>query len=375
MEELWRMRSRDDEVSIEWIASNEDLAEAVGGWGSVLTIDTEFVRTNTYYPMPGLYQIGDGQSVYLLDPLEITEWKPFVDVLEDASVVKIMHACQEDSELIFFHLGVNSKNVFDTQFAQAFVSEDYSLSYARLVERRLGVALDKHETRSDWRARPLTDKQIDYAVEDVIYLEAIYRALCEELQAANKQTWFELEMQARADYQPVNPDLYYRGVKKAWQLSGVELGRLQHLCAWREITARKENVPRNRVVWDQHLFQFAQIEQLSDGDVREALPHAIARRYGERLRSLFDKTPVQTLEPIPTPLNSKQGAVVKLLRESGLVVSKAQQIAPELICRKKDLEACVRHFGETAQLSDQYDNWRSALVGDKFLSILQSAQS
>lgn len=369
------MRSRDDEVSVEWIASNQDLAEAVRGWGSVLTVDTEFVRTNTYYPMPGLYQIGDGRSVFLLDPLEISEWQSFIDVLEDASVVKILHACQEDSELIFSHLGVKSKNVFDTQFAQAFVSEDYSLSYARLVELRLGVALDKHETRSNWRARPLTDKQIDYAVEDVIYLEAIYYALCDELQAANKQAWFELEMQARADYQPVDPDLYYRGVKKAWQLSGTELGRLQQLFSWRELTARSENVPRSRVVWDEHLYTFAQIKQLSESDIREVLPHAIARRYGERLQNLFNKTPCQTLDPIPRPLSSKQGGIVKLLRESGLIVAKAQQIAPELICRKKDLEACVRHFAQTEQLSDQYDNWRSGLVGDKFLNILQDAQS
>lgn len=369
------MRFKADEASVKWVTTNSGLAETVSSWGDCLTIDTEFVRTNTYYPMPGLYQVGSGPEVYLLDPLTITEWQPFVDVLVDPGVVKIMHACQEDSELIYYHLGISSVGVFDTQFAHAFVSDEFSLSYVNLVERRLGLTLDQHQTRSDWLARPLSEKQVAYAVEDVIYLEALYLQLMDELERQGKLAWFESDMAERAAYAPQEPLEYYRNVKKAWHLDDGELARLQQLCAWREATARRENIPRNRVVWDEHLYTFASEPELSREQITATLPRIVADRYAGEILTALASESEEIPVPLPRPLSSKQGALVKQMRERGLAAARQHQMAPELICRKKDLEACVRHYAQFKQLPERFQDWREALVGPQFMEVLKTGVS
>ena len=129
------MPYREEDISIYWIDSDEELARAVVSWSPVIALDTEFIRTNTFYPIPGLYQVASGANVFLLDPLTIENWEPFKRYLVDTDTRIIMHACLEDLELIYAHLQTVPSNVFDTQLANAYVSEDYSLSYARLVER------------------------------------------------------------------------------------------------------------------------------------------------------------------------------------------------------------------------------------------------
>jgi ribonuclease D len=160
-------------------------------------------------------------------------------------------------------------------------------------------------------------------------------------------------------------------LKKAWHLSGAQLVVLQRLCAWREFTARDEDVPRNRVVWDDHLYEFAKVPNLTLDAVHAALPQVVARRYGDALvdahRDGGDST---LLEPLDRPLTSRQGAQVKQLKSVGLEVARARELAPELICRKRDLESCVRHHAATGELSPVYSNWRKDLVGGQFLQVL-----
>lgn len=365
------MRYRGGVALADWIADDLSLTHAVADWGPQIALDTEFIRTNTYFPMPGLYQVASGSRVYLIDPLAISDWQPFVAYLQDPSTVKVMHACLEDLELIHHHLGISPQNVFDTQYANAFLSADFSLSYAALVDRVLGVALEKHETRSNWRQRPLTEEQVHYAVEDVTYLLPLYEHLQTGLDSHGRQGWFGDDMQDRASYVPVDPGEYYRNVKKAWQLPGQQLAVLRTLCAWRERTARLENVPRNRVIWDDHLYGFARIETLEPNHVHRALPKAIARRYAEHL---IDQHRVgraaQAPLPLPRPLTSAQGATLKALREIALSLAASLGIAPELLARKKDLEFCVRHHAHNAQLSPHYSTWRRALVESPFMEVL-----
>lgn len=367
------MRSRDDAVSVEWIDSNAALHDAFASAFDVLAVDTEFVRTNTYFPVPGLYQIFTGDVVYLIDPLTIDAWDPLIRVLEDPQVVKVMHACQEDIEMMYHHLDVTAANVFDTQFAHAFVSTDFSLSYANLVSQLLDVSLDKQETRSDWLQRPLSPEQLDYAVQDVTYLIPLYAQLVDRLQDQGKWDWFNEDMLDRGTYTPVNPAEYYRNLKKAWRFSSHELARLQALCAWRERTAQEENVPRNRVVWDDHLFQFARRNRLNAADVQSALPRAVARRYADQLVELMAQMSGDTTAPpLDQPLNSRQGAMVKAMRVEGLRIAEQRALAPELLCRKRDLEACVRAFLHSGELSELFQSWRATLVGDTYLNILQT---
>jgi len=356
----------------EWIADDQALASAVARWQDPIALDTEFIRTNTYYPMPGLYQIASGKDVYLIDPLAIENWKPFTDYLINPAKIKIMHACLEDLELLHHHLGISPQNIFDTQYANAFVSSDFSLSYAALVERCVGVALLKHETRSNWLQRPLSDEQIKYAVEDVTFLQAIYEQLATSLERLGRTDWFGSDMRSRADYQPNEPMEYYRNVKKAWQLPAQQLAILRTLCAWREGTARTEDVPRNRVIWDDHLFDFARIEMLTTDHVRQVLPRSVARRYADSLVDSHQAgRAAHSPQPLPRPLTSAQGATLKSLRVVARSKAESLGLAPELLARKRELESCIRHHAQCSELSPHYLSWRAELVGVSFLSVLE----
>jgi len=281
----------------------------------------------------------------------------------------------EDLELIFAHLHIVPSNVFDTQLANAYVSEDYSLSYARLIEHRLGVVLDKQQTRSDWLQRPLSDDQLRYAVDDVAHLTAVYEQLLQQLNDRQRWAWFEEDMRQRAAYAEPQPQLYYRQVKRAWQLDEVQLSALQRLCEWRENTARRLDVPRNRVIWDEHLLAFAQLHSLSESTLANFLPAAVVRRFGSQLIDIHESEGEsgRVLELLDRPLSPSQGARLKALRDVAREVATSYGLAPELLARKKDLEACLRHFNATGDLSEHYSGWRGEVVGTHFLQVLEAA--
>ncbi len=362
-------------ADVVWVDNDAQLAAAARQWRGVVALDTEFIRTDTFYPVPGLYQVASAGRVYLIDPVHIVEWQPFLDILTDEAVRIVMHACQEDLELLYHHLGVQPANVFDTQFANAFVSADFSLSYAALVERLLNIELPKHATRSNWLARPLSDEQIQYAVEDVIYLHDLHDVLTARLGHEQRDAWFFSDMSLRGTYRPVDPDAYYLNLKKAWQLNSDQLGALQSLCAWREREAREQDVPRNRVVWDDHLLVFARKPRLTHEQVFQILPRGVARRY---------VTPIiehhangqggQVPHPVPRPLTSSQGAVVKTLREIAREVASDLGLAPELLARKKDVEACVRHYAVHGSMSEHYEAWRATVLGSQFEPLLAKVE-
>ena len=356
-----------------WIDSNARLADAAGRWNGVIGLDTEFQRTDTFHPIPGLYQLVADAEIWLIDPLAIDDWSPLTRTLEDPATVKIMHACSEDLELIAHHLSARPVNLFDTQVAYAFVSEQLSISYANLVNALLGLALEKHQVRSDWLRRPLTDAQLSYACEDVASLPALHRLLSGALEAKGRWNWFREDMAQREAAPTIDPDRYYLGVKGAWRLNDTQLGALKALCAWRERQARVEDRPRNRVVWDEHLLQFARHANLTPALIEARLPRRLARRYGDALLAAHGEgraTPVAAAPP--RPLSGGQNAVVKQLRAVGLDRAASLGLAPELLSRRRDLEACLRHHASTGELSATYQGWRGALVGAEFAAILNA---
>ncbi|MEM7078911.1 MAG: ribonuclease D [Pseudomonadota bacterium] len=373
MEGRWPMRYPDDAVSINWVSDDDSLASTVARWPDVIALDTEFLRTDTFYPKPGLYQIATPGHVDLIDPLAITAWGPFSAYLQNPATVKIMHACMEDLEVFHHHLGVVGENIFDTQLAQAFISPDYSLSYQGLVAAHLDIHLDKHETRSDWLARPLSEAQVAYAVEDVVYLLQLYDGLVAQLREHGRWEWFQADMHERARYALPDPQVYYQNVKKAWRLQPQQLATLQALCAWREETARATDIPRNRVVWDDHLMEFATQRELRINHVNNALPRRIAKRFAEQLLAVHtDAQQLPAPPSLPRPLNSQQGAMLKLLREAARGVAHELQFAPELLARKREVEQCLRHYLHHGELSTAFQAWRGGLVGDQFRAILEA---
>ena len=165
--------------SFTLIEDQQTFEAQVENWASetVLAIDTEFMRTDTYYAKPGLIQIADSKAVFIIDPLKVTSLKPLAVLLANPNIVKIMHSMSEDIELLYQATGVLTQCVFDTQIAAAFLGYGASLGYQSLVSEVLGYPVDKSETRSDWLKRPLTDKQLIYAAKDAEYLILLHHEL------------------------------------------------------------------------------------------------------------------------------------------------------------------------------------------------------
>ena len=167
-----------------------------------LALDTEFVRTRTFYSNIGLLQIADLDTCYLVDPLRISDWTEFSVLLADSRCCFVIHSCSEDLNLLFTALKVLPARVFDTQLAAAFLNMGYSLSYQSLVSELLGIDVVKDETRSDWLRRPLTDTQISYAAADVNYLLQLQALLEQQLQDKGGLEWFADECEPRIRLTP-----------------------------------------------------------------------------------------------------------------------------------------------------------------------------
>jgi len=360
------------EASVEWVRDDARLAEIAGEWGRVIGLDTEFQRTDTFFPLPGLYQVSCGERVWFLDPLELGDLGPFLEVLEDRRITKVLHACSEDLELLRHHFGAVPVGLFDTQLANAFVSPHYSVSFTRLLEARLGIALEQHETRSDWLARPLSEQQVRYAWEDVYYLPPLHADLLAALESAGRLAWFRDEMDTRGRFVPSDPDAYYLSIKKVARMHGPVRARLQSLCAWRERQAMADDRPRGRVVKDDVLVSLAERERLDPDDLQHLLPAGAVRRFGAGLLEAHAQGAALAEHPEPgeAPLTAAQQDAVAALRSIAVERAEALGMAPELLGRKRSVEACVRHYLKHRELSEEYAGWRRDLVGAAFLARL-----
>ena len=208
-----------------------------------IALDTEFVRTRTLTPQLGLLQLYDGKQLVLIDPLAIDDMTPFVRLLENPAVIKVLHSCSEDLEAFLAAFDTLPEPVFDTQFAAAVLGLGPSLGYARLVEELSGVALDKGESRTDWLARPLSANQLVYAANDVLYLLPVYHQLNERMAECGKTQWVFDEIAALGLKKKSQLPLAfaYLPVKNNWKLNSQQLTVLQHLAAWRLGTARQKD--------------------------------------------------------------------------------------------------------------------------------------
>ncbi len=169
-------------------------------------VDTEFRRTTKDNMRLGLLQINEGEETYLIDTIIINDPKEHCSFLFSDSVIKIFHSCKEDLEAIFSWTDKKIVNIFDTQIANAFLNGEYSIGYQGLVEQKLGIVLNKNETRSNWIRRPLTDSQLKYAALDVEYLIHLYEIQEEELSKTSKLRWHnqDIEKLIRVTFNPSN---------------------------------------------------------------------------------------------------------------------------------------------------------------------------
>ncbi|SDO43188.1 ribonuclease D [Ectopseudomonas guguanensis] len=366
---------------IHWILDDAGLAEHCAAWQALpfVALDTEFMRVDTFYPIAGLLQVSDGAIAYLIDPLRIGDWRPFAALLEAPNVVKVLHSCSEDLEVLLRLTGSLPAPLFDTQLAAGYLNLGFSMGYSRLVQALLDIELPKGETRSDWLQRPLSELQVRYAAEDVLHLVEVYRALMARL-APQKVEWVledGAELVANLSRE-VAPEDAWREAKLAWKLSRQQQAVLRALCAWREREARARNQPRNRVLREHSLWPLARTQPdnlVALARIEDMHPKTV-RQDGETLLRLIREAaalpPEQWPEALPEPLPIEASALLKKLRAVGQREGERLDIAPELMLRKKTLEALLKSGFPKGpyQLPDSLRGWRRELMGQALLDCL-----
>lgn len=368
-------------IDIHWILDDASLAQHCASWRGLpfVALDTEFMRVDTFYPIAGLLQVSEGERAYLIDPLQIDDWTPLAQLLQDPAVVKVLHACSEDLEVFLRLTGSLPSPLFDTQLAAGYLNLGFSMGYSRLVQAVLDIELPKGETRSDWLQRPLSETQVSYAAEDVLHLAEVYERLQRQL-FADKYAWVledGAELVANLGRE-VAPELTYREAKLAWKLSPQQLAVLRDLCAWREREARARNQPRNRVVREHSLWPLARTQPdnlVALARIEDMHPKTV-RQDGETLLRLIKQAAATPQEEwpqaLPEPLPIEASALLKKLRAIGQREGERLNIAPELMLRKKTLEALLKtgYPNGPYRLPESLRGWRRELMGQALLDCL-----
>ncbi len=357
------------------ITTAQELAEHCRYWKELpyIALDTEFQRIDTFYPIPGLIQIADDKQCYLVDPTTIDDFSALAELFADRSVLKIMHASSEDLELFQKMIGTLPTPLFDTQVAGGLLGWGFSVGLQRMLEERLSVTLAKHETTSDWLQRPLTASQEKYAALDVAYLPAIYQTQAESLACGGKLSWLEQEAEAllrTAQVDDADGLLYYIRFTQMWRLPPHKLAALRDLTAWREQEARKRDVPRNRILRNQTILLIIEKwpQTMTELSRLKEIKRSVLRTDGEVILALLGggKESAERVmpEPIPQPLHASWNKHLKKLKTIARDIALEQNIAPEILLRRKELEQLMRSGIETGEyrFPETLSSWRKALL-------------
>lgn len=259
-----------------------------------LAIDTEFERVNTYYPKLCLLQISNGEIHAVIDPLSIDDMSPLYDLIYKDTIKKVLHSAHQDLEIFFNLKGTVPVPLFDTQIAAPLMGYAKGIGYGNLIFEVLDVSLDKGHARTDWTRRPLSDEQLRYAVDDVIYLGQVYELFIDKLTQENKLNPLIEQFSALSKSETYEPDpgRMWKKIFAARKLKGENLEILKHLAAWRELTARELNRPRKWIIPDHALVDMAK----NKPDQKEALleidkvGEKTVKRHGDALLKIIAET-------------------------------------------------------------------------------------
>lgn len=331
-----------------------------------LGIDTEFVRERTFFPQPGLLQVSDGDTVWLIDPLAFDEDPGFrsglAEWMSDAGRVKILHSVGEDFEVLELLCGEIPAPLFDTQIAAAMLGKPLQLKYETLAEEVLGVEFPGGLGRNNWLRRPLPDAWLDYAAHDVIALPALEQSLSAGLEAAGRLHWHTEDCarkvaQAR---ETVDPVLRIRGAER---LEDDALARLATLARWRDGQARERNLPRTFIAPDPALLEMARRNPKDADDLLgiDAFKPGQARRFGRELVACCGQPATDWIRPASfRPLEREERAEVKRLQDIVRDCAEALEVDPALVASKRELERIVR-----GERPEWLDGWRGEVLGDR----------
>lgn len=364
----------------------EQLEQACERWRQApwLALDTEFLREDTYYPKLCLVQVGDGRDSLCIDALALgaAGLRPLLDTLraspapqaQTKAQTKVFHAASQDLEIFVQLDGRAPQPLFDTQVAAALLGHGDQLGYAGLVEKLLGVKLDKSLTRTDWSRRPLSEPELAYAACDVLYLGEIYPRLRQELEARGRLAWLEEDCARLADPARYSnpPEAAWRRLKGLARLPPPAQRAAAALAAWRERVAQERNRPRKWILDDEPLYRVAERRPRDLGQLENlrVLPPRTLERHGETLLGVLagaagEGAPLALEEP---PLDDAQKARLKKLLEHLRALGESLGVPPSLLAPRSDAEAVLRQGAAAAV--PLLRGWRREVAGEEALKLL-----
>jgi ribonuclease D len=344
-----------------------------------ITVDTEFLRETTFWPQLCLIQIASEDEALIVDPLAANiDLKPFFALMANPAVTKVFHAARQDIEIIV-HLGdLVPHPIFDTQVAAMVCGFGESVSYDQLVQRIAGEQIDKSSRFTDWSRRPLSEKQLDYALADVTHLREVYKELKAELEREGRTEWLTDEMavlESRETYE-THPENAWKRLKMRVK-KPQELCVLQHLAAWREREAQSRNMPRGRILKDDALYELAQQQPTSTEALSRLRTIPKGWERSNQGRDIVEtvktalETPREEMPKVPRKRQPPEGAQAasELLRVLLKMVVEQQNVAAKVIATSDDLERIAAE-GEDADVA-AFSGWRKEIFGDQALKLLR----
>ncbi len=348
-----------------------------------ITLDTEFVRTRTFYPQLGLLQLYDGEKVSLIDPIVIKDLSPVKELLGDENIIKFLHAGSEDLEVFMHDFGCVPTPMIDTQVLAAFSGHPISCGFAALVAEYLGVELDKSESRTDWLARPLSEKQCEYAAADVYYLLPLAEKLMANVSEAGYLDSAKDECQriVLRRQEVLLPEAAYRNITNAWQLKGQQLACLQLLAAWRLKQARERDLAVNFVVREENLWKIARYlpSSLAELDALGLSGQEI-RCHGKRLLAMVESSATISEDQYPTPVvniieHPHYRNAFKEIKALVKEISESEKFNAELLASRRQINQFLSVYWGLKQRSSQpelIDGWRGILLNEPLHQLMKN---
>ena len=332
------------------ITTTDELAQACRrlARASFVTVDTEFLRETTFWPILCVVQLASDDEAMAIDALAPgLDLEPLLQLMADEDVVKVFHAARQDLEIFWKLSGVLPTPLFDTQVAAMVCGYGEQVSYSELAHSICRVTIDKSSRFTDWARRPLADAQIEYAIGDVTHLRDIYRALSKRVADTGRQSWLDDEMKTLT-----SPSTYEQHPERAWERYRTkarkprDLAVLMELAAWRESEAQARDVPRARVLKDDVLIELAlaaprSVEALAN---LRAFPRGMERsRAGSEILAAIERGLARDPKTLPKIERDRRnganvGATVELLKVLLRQVSEESGVAGKLIATVDDLE-------------------------------------
>ena len=343
----------------------------------VITVDTEFLRETTYYPLLCVVQMASAEEAAVIDALaEGIDLKPFFALMADEKVLKVFHAARQDIEIVWHRAGIVPHPIFDTQVAAMALGYGDSIAYDQLVERVTGHRPDKTHRFTDWSRRPLTDDQMHYALADVTHLRDVFAALDADLKKRGRSDWVSEEMEVLT-----SPRTYDFHPERAWERLKTrvrkpkELAVLIEVAAWREQEAQSRDVPRGRILKDDVVGDVAthaptSLDKLAN---LRSLPKGFDRsKWGSDIVAAVQRglaRDVATLPKIEKPRGNTNGAaIVELLKVLLRMTSERHAVASKVIATVDDLEQIAAD--DNADVGALH-GWRRELFGEAALALKQ----